>query len=68
MQDYNPSGLDARFPGAKQIKHGWLTAIGPFAEAHGDGHEKLGAHALCMGNLGIPIYGISSLILWRNFG
>jgi len=36
-------------------------------EIHGDGHEKLGAQALEMGGVGLPIYGLkdkySSFIL-----
>ncbi|KAJ7599776.1 hypothetical protein C8J56DRAFT_999559 [Mycena floridula] len=59
MHDYFPLGFEKRFPGQKKstIPHVGLTAIGPFHEISADGHEKLGALALKMGDIGLPIYG-----------
>ncbi|KAF7301184.1 hypothetical protein MIND_00682900 [Mycena indigotica] len=39
-----------------QIHRTPLSALGPFHEICSDGHEKLGAQALQMGGIGLPIY------------
>ncbi|KAJ7756005.1 hypothetical protein B0H14DRAFT_3512281 [Mycena olivaceomarginata] len=41
----------------KDKVRGQLKALGIMEEVHCDGHEKLGAKALKMGQVGIPIYG-----------
>jgi hypothetical protein len=59
MLEECPEGFDARFPGRTKAKipRKALSAIGPFHEVAADGHEKLGAQALKLGdNIGIPIY------------
>jgi hypothetical protein len=48
----DPDGVDARYPGRKKVKRVRLQ------ELHCDGHEKLGALALKMGGVGLPIYGM----------
>ncbi|KAH9916465.1 uncharacterized protein B0H18DRAFT_1124196 [Fomitopsis serialis] len=55
----DPDGVEARYPGRKPqaIVRGKLVAIGPMYEVHCDGHDKLGAFALQMGGVGLPIYG-----------
>ncbi|KAJ7198535.1 hypothetical protein GGX14DRAFT_374113 [Mycena pura] len=55
----DPEGPARRFPGRKRtVKvRGQLKALGVMEEVHCDGHEKLGAKALKMGQVGIPIYG-----------
>ncbi|KAJ7769521.1 hypothetical protein B0H16DRAFT_1661037 [Mycena metata] len=50
--------VDARYPGRKKIKRAQLKAHGTWQEIHCDGHEKLGALALQMGGVGLPIYGM----------
>lgn len=52
-------GFNKRFPGKKgsRVPRVGLTAIGPFHEVSADGHEKIGAQALQMGTIGLPIYG-----------
>lgn len=59
MRENFPEGAAKRFPGFKRnpIRRQALTALGPFHEVAGDGHEKLGAQALQMDGLGLPIYG-----------
>lgn len=52
-----PEGLSARFPGARAIPRSKLSAIGPFHQDHSDGHDKLNAQALQMGDVALPIYG-----------
>ncbi|KAJ6477985.1 hypothetical protein DFH09DRAFT_1253423 [Mycena vulgaris] len=54
----DPDGVDARYPGRKKIKRAQLKAHGTWQEIHCDGHEKLGALALQMGDVGLPIYGM----------
>ncbi|KAJ7149797.1 hypothetical protein C8R43DRAFT_1096870 [Mycena crocata] len=54
----DPDGVDARYPGRKKIKRAQLKAHGTWQEIHCDGHEKLGALALQMGGVGLPIYGM----------
>jgi hypothetical protein len=54
----DPEGVDARYPGRKKIKRMRLTGHGTWEEINCDGHEKLGALALKMGNVGLPIYGM----------
>ncbi|KAF6750120.1 hypothetical protein DFP72DRAFT_818007, partial [Ephemerocybe angulata] len=53
-----PEGAEKRGPGYKhtQIYHVLLMAYGPFHEVSADGHEKLNAQALCMGDINLPIY------------
>ena len=61
MHELDPQGIGfaQRYPGAKKKKLvcGSLSAIGPFHEISADGHEKLSAQALQMGDIGLPIYG-----------
>ncbi|KAJ6507923.1 hypothetical protein C8R47DRAFT_62272 [Mycena vitilis] len=59
MHEFFPHGAELRYPGHKKSKifRRPLTAIGPFHEVSSDGHEKLGAQALRMGDVGLPIYG-----------
>lgn len=52
-----PEGLAARFPGARATPWSKLSAIGPFHQDHSDGHDKLNAQALQMGDVALPIYG-----------
>jgi hypothetical protein len=54
----DPDGVDARYPGRKKVKRVQLQAHGTWQELHCDGHEKLGALALKMGGVGLPIYGM----------
>ncbi|KAF7310263.1 hypothetical protein MIND_00400200 [Mycena indigotica] len=58
MQQEFPSGPDIRYPGRKksQVFRTPLSALGPYHEISSDGHEKLGAQALQMGGVGLPIY------------
>jgi hypothetical protein len=58
MWQNDPDSVDARYPGRKKIKHAQLKAHGIWQEIHCDGHEKLGALALQMGGVGLPIYGM----------
>ncbi|KAF9522685.1 hypothetical protein CPB83DRAFT_822529, partial [Crepidotus variabilis] len=59
MRENFPDSADKRFPGYKRqpVRRQALTALGPFHEIAGDGHEKIGALALQMEGLGLPIYG-----------
>lgn len=60
MAEHFPEGAAKRFPGNKKIvktHRQALAAFGPYHEVAGDGHEKLGALALDMGGLGLPVYG-----------
>ncbi|KAJ7111718.1 hypothetical protein C8R44DRAFT_833185 [Mycena epipterygia] len=54
----DPEAVDARYPGRKKIRRAQLKAHGIWQEIHCDGHEKLGALALQMGGVGLPIYGM----------
>ncbi|KAJ7647950.1 hypothetical protein FB45DRAFT_975407 [Roridomyces roridus] len=54
----DPDGVEARYPGYRKIKRTQLKAHGTWQEIHCDGHEKLGALALQMGGVGLPIYGM----------
>lgn len=58
MREHFPDGAEKRFPGKKKFKVNRqpLSALGPYHEISGDGHEKIGALALQMGGLGFPIY------------
>ncbi|KAJ7881943.1 hypothetical protein B0H13DRAFT_2235512 [Mycena leptocephala] len=60
----DPDGVDARYPGRKKIKRAQLKAHGTWQEIHCDGHEKLGALALQMGGVGLPIYGMKDKFLY----
>ncbi|KAF6743850.1 hypothetical protein DFP72DRAFT_1079477 [Ephemerocybe angulata] len=53
-----PEGAEKRAPGYKhtQIYRVPLMAYGPFHEISADGHEKLNAQALRMGDINFPIY------------
>lgn len=61
MHDLDPQGIGfgQRFPGRKKTKlvRGSLSALGPFHEISADGHEKLSAQALRMGDINLSIYG-----------
>ena len=59
MSQHFPEGAEKRFLGYKKpkVSRQALYALGPFHEIAGDGHEKLGALALQMGGIGLPIYG-----------
>ncbi|KAJ7895785.1 hypothetical protein B0H13DRAFT_2234542 [Mycena leptocephala] len=59
MHEWNPLGAERRYPGYKKHKiyRHPLSALGPFHEVSSDGHEKIGAQALKMGDVGLPIYG-----------
>ncbi len=67
MHFYFPDGFDKRFPGNKktQVTRQALTAIGPFHEVSGDGHEKLSSLALRIGDVGFPIYGFKDK--WSDY-
>ncbi|KAF7367046.1 hypothetical protein MSAN_00963800 [Mycena sanguinolenta] len=54
----HPKDVDARYPRRKKIKRAQLKAHGTWQEIHCNGHEKLGALALQMGGVGLPIYGM----------
>ncbi|KAJ7081539.1 hypothetical protein C8R43DRAFT_965583 [Mycena crocata] len=58
MHDHFDAGFTLRFPGHKKelIPRVGLSAMGPFHEICADGHEKLSAQALQMGELALPIY------------
>jgi hypothetical protein len=58
MQEHFPGGPGKRYPGQKKprINRQPLSALGPYHEVAADGHEKIGALALQMGGLGLPIY------------
>ncbi|KAJ7512435.1 hypothetical protein B0H11DRAFT_2151906 [Mycena galericulata] len=58
MHDHFDAGFTLRFPGHKKnlIPRVGLSAMGPYHEISADGHEKLSAQALQMGELGLPIY------------
>ncbi|KAK7454047.1 hypothetical protein VKT23_011560 [Stygiomarasmius scandens] len=60
MHDNFPHGAETRFPGKKVPKpRGHLKlGDGVFQEVHCDGHEKLSAKALRMGDVGMDIYGM----------
>ncbi|KAG6905917.1 hypothetical protein DXG01_016947 [Tephrocybe rancida] len=60
-----PKGLAARFPGSKGIVRSQLRAIGPWHQDHQDGHDKLNAQALKMGDVALPIYGVKDQ--WSSF-
>ncbi|KAF7302852.1 hypothetical protein MKEN_01247400 [Mycena kentingensis (nom. inval.)] len=55
-----PMGAQIRYPGRKksQVFRTPLAAFGPYHEISADGHEKLGAQALQMGGVGLPIYAL----------
>jgi hypothetical protein len=59
MKEAFPEGPVLRYPGRQKpkIPRKALEAIGPWHQVCGDGHEKLGAQALNMGGVGLPIYG-----------
>jgi hypothetical protein len=57
MLEHFEAGFNLRYPGKKStiVCHS-LSAIGPWHEVSSDGHEKLSALALRMGDIGLPIY------------
>ena len=61
MHDIDPQGIGfaQQYPGAKKrnLVRGSLSAIGPFHEISVDGHEKLSAQVLQMGDVGLLICG-----------
>ncbi|KAJ6522522.1 hypothetical protein DFH09DRAFT_1421721 [Mycena vulgaris] len=59
MLEHFEAGFNSRYPGKKKatIVRQSLSAIGPYHEIRTDGHEKLAALALKMGDIGLPIYG-----------
>ncbi|KAJ6556997.1 hypothetical protein DFH09DRAFT_1084343 [Mycena vulgaris] len=59
MHDHFDAGFTLRFPGHKKqlIPRVGLSSLGPFHEICADGHEKLSAQALQMGELSLPMYG-----------
>ncbi|KAK7016477.1 hypothetical protein R3P38DRAFT_2541840 [Favolaschia claudopus] len=67
MHDHFDAGFTLRFPGHKKdlIPRVALTALGPFHEISADGHEKLSAQALQMGELSLPIYAYKDK--WADF-
>ncbi|KAJ7222731.1 hypothetical protein B0H12DRAFT_1078233 [Mycena haematopus] len=58
MLEHFGDGFNARYPGRKKttVVRQSLSALGPFHEVSADGHEKLSAQALKMGDIGFPIY------------
>jgi hypothetical protein len=54
----DPDGVDERYPGKKKNLMRSTKVHGTWQEIHCDGHEKLGALALQMGGVGLPIYGM----------
>jgi hypothetical protein len=58
MLEHFGDGFNARYPGRKKVTivRQSLSALGPFHEVSADGHEKLAAQALKMGDIGFPIY------------
>lgn len=58
MREHFPHGAEKRYPGRNKSKVNRqpLSALGPYHEIAADGHEKIGAQALQMGGLGLPIY------------
>jgi hypothetical protein len=57
LHDHFDEEFDKRFVGSKgAIDRVPLDCLGPWHQLHLDGHEKLGAQALEMGGLGLPIY------------
>ncbi|KAF8185576.1 hypothetical protein K438DRAFT_2155443 [Mycena galopus ATCC 62051] len=67
MHDHFDAGFTLRFPGHKKerIPRVGLSALGPFHEVSADGHEKLSAQALQMGELSLPIYAYKDK--WTDF-
>jgi hypothetical protein len=57
LHDHFNAEFDARFVGSKDaIDRVPLDCLGPWHQQHADGHEKLAAQALRMGNVTLPIY------------
>jgi hypothetical protein len=57
LHDHFDAEFDLRFVGSKDgIDRVLLDCLGPWHQLHWDGHEKLGAQALDMGGLALPIY------------
>ncbi|KAF7321774.1 hypothetical protein MKEN_00699100 [Mycena kentingensis (nom. inval.)] len=58
MAVHYPLGPQIRYPGRRtgRVHRTPLSALGPFHEVCSDGHEKLGAQALRMGRVDLPIY------------
>jgi hypothetical protein len=57
LHDHFDEEFDKRFVGSKDaINRVPLDCLGPWHQLHWDGHEKLGAQALDMGGLALPIY------------
>lgn len=65
MLEICPEGFDKRFPGFRRISRSPLTALGPFHETCGDGHDKLNSQALGMGPISMPIYGVKDK--WSDY-
>ncbi|KAJ6460794.1 hypothetical protein C8R47DRAFT_1242082 [Mycena vitilis] len=66
-REHFDDGFSLRFPGHKKalIPRVGLTAMGTFHEVSADGHEKLSAQALQMGELALPIYAYKDK--WGDF-
>ncbi|KAG1739727.1 hypothetical protein EDB19DRAFT_1635630 [Suillus lakei] len=57
LHDHFDAEFDARFVGSKDaIDCVPLDCLGPWHQQHADGHEKLSAQALRMGDITLPIY------------
>ncbi|TEB21975.1 hypothetical protein FA13DRAFT_1671170, partial [Coprinellus micaceus] len=58
MHAIAPEGFTLREPGSKKklLPRVALLSFGPFHEISADGHEKLNAQALRMGDISLPIY------------
>jgi hypothetical protein len=57
LHDHFDEEFDQRFVGSKTaIDRVPLDCLGPWHQLHWDGHEKLGAQALDMGGVALPIY------------
>lgn len=59
LHDHFDDEFDSRFVGSKNaIDRVPLNCLGPWHQLHSDGHEKLAAQALMMGNVTLPIYAL----------
>ncbi|KAJ3817052.1 hypothetical protein F5880DRAFT_1618648 [Lentinula raphanica] len=58
MKEYFPEDFIKQFPGQKPVRQNrsQLESIGPYRELNSDGHEKLTALALKMGEIGVSVY------------
>ncbi|KIK56381.1 hypothetical protein GYMLUDRAFT_1016107 [Collybiopsis luxurians FD-317 M1] len=59
MHIHFPEDFVKRFPGRQLIRQNRTahTLVGPYHELHADGHEKLSASGLRMGDIGFSLYG-----------